>query len=220
MDLKDIERAARKQGREVKQTQKGETVKGWSLRLEAEPASPVTEQQIETLLEELADHAASVSYAPRAIAVRMFVEGTAPEEAIRVGLRVFSRSLKRAGIDASSIVDVEAQAWHDLARAIDEPNIPELVSVSEVARILEVSRQRVSELARSPEFPAPVARLAVGPIWKKSAILRFLKRWPRKPGRPRGTARLNHADGMGSPPGRRGRRPTRVRTPACRAARW
>jgi prophage regulatory protein len=47
----------------------------------------------------------------------------------------------------------------------------DVVGVPEIARILGVSRQRVYQLMEAYEdFPPPVARLAVGRIWARSAI--------------------------------------------------
>jgi predicted DNA-binding transcriptional regulator AlpA len=56
----------------------------------------------------------------------------------------------------------------------------ELVGVAEIARMLGVSRQRVDQMARSdPEFPAPVAELTAGRIWR----LQDIERWARSTGR-------------------------------------
>lgn len=64
-----------------------------------------------------------------------------------------------------------------------------LVGVNEVADMFGVSKQRVSELARTDSFPAPVSRLAAGPVWWRSDIQSFMEQWQRKPGR-RGQAKL------------------------------
>jgi predicted DNA-binding transcriptional regulator AlpA len=54
-----------------------------------------------------------------------------------------------------------------------------LMGVAEVAAFLSVSRQRVQQLARRPDFPAPVARLAATPVWESVDI----ERWAREDGR-------------------------------------
>ncbi len=47
----------------------------------------------------------------------------------------------------------------------------DVVGAPEVAQLLGVSRQRVYQLIESYEdFPAPLARLAVGRIWSRAAI--------------------------------------------------
>ena len=61
----------------------------------------------------------------------------------------------------------------------------ELVSVPEVAEMLGVSRQRVHQLIQSSgDFPKPEAELAVGRIWRRADIERWIAEHPRRPGRP------------------------------------
>lgn len=73
-------------------------------------------------------------------------------------------------------------------RRADAPTLPEMVSSQEVAEILGVTRQRVSQLRSSPAFPAALLELRTGPIWNAAAIKKFARDWPRKPGRPKMTA--------------------------------
>ncbi len=61
---------------------------------------------------------------------------------------------------------------------------PDVVGVSEAAALLGVSRQRLDQLTARDDFPEPMVRLAAGPIWLRWSIEAFLRRWPRKPGRP------------------------------------
>jgi hypothetical protein len=60
--------------------------------------------------------------------------------------------------------------------------------VTEIATLLGVSRQRVSELRNRPDFPSPIAELAAGPVWTRTSLNQFIESWPRRPGRPRKTA--------------------------------
>ena len=55
----------------------------------------------------------------------------------------------------------------------------ELVGVAEVADLLQVSRQRVSQLSVTAGFPKPSARLAAGPVWQRKAV----EQWARDTGR-------------------------------------
>lgn len=56
----------------------------------------------------------------------------------------------------------------------------DLVGIFEIAAMLGVSRQRVDKLSRSDgTFPAPVAELHAGRIWRKPAILEWLARTGR-----------------------------------------
>ena len=56
---------------------------------------------------------------------------------------------------------------------------PELMGVAEIAELLGVSRQRVHQLSKAPEFPAPIAELSAGAIWEREAV----ETWARKTGR-------------------------------------
>ncbi len=57
--------------------------------------------------------------------------------------------------------------------------VPPLVGAHEIAELLNVSRQRVSQLASQPGFPEPAATLRVGRIWRKSDVVD----WARRHGR-------------------------------------
>ncbi|MDQ6526863.1 DNA-binding protein [Nocardioides sp. LHD-245] len=54
-----------------------------------------------------------------------------------------------------------------------------LMGVAEVAELLGVTRQRVTQLAKSASFPPPYDTLAMGPVWLKVDI----ETWARKTGR-------------------------------------
>jgi prophage regulatory protein len=54
-----------------------------------------------------------------------------------------------------------------------------LVGITEIATMLGVSTQRVSQLSRGAAFPEPVAKLAAGWIWK----LEDVQAWARETGR-------------------------------------
>ncbi len=58
----------------------------------------------------------------------------------------------------------------------------QLLGVSEIAALLQVSRQRVDQLRARPDFPTPAARLKAGPIWTTDALTDFLTtRTTRRP---------------------------------------
>ncbi|ACZ29565.1 phage transcriptional regulator, AlpA [Xylanimonas cellulosilytica DSM 15894] len=50
---------------------------------------------------------------------------------------------------------------------MDEP----LMGNAEVAALLGVSRQRVHQLTSRPDFPAPIAVLAMGKVWRTADVL-------------------------------------------------
>jgi prophage regulatory protein len=56
---------------------------------------------------------------------------------------------------------------------------PRLVGAQEIGRMLSVNRQRVNQLAALPDFPKPLAVLAMGKVWAADDVAR----WARKRGR-------------------------------------
>lgn len=54
-----------------------------------------------------------------------------------------------------------------------------LMGLTEIAEMLGVSRQRVHQLAKANDFPAPVARLSAGTIWERVDV----EAWARATGR-------------------------------------
>ena len=54
-----------------------------------------------------------------------------------------------------------------------------LMGLTEIATLLGVSRQRAGQLASSEVFPAPTARLGMGPVWESADVVR----WAQETGR-------------------------------------
>ena len=56
-------------------------------------------------------------------------------------------------------------------------NIDNILGTSEVAEVLDVSKQRISSLRQMVEFPEPVKQLASTPLWDRDDIMKFLAVW-------------------------------------------
>ena len=96
-------------------------------------------------------------------------------------ITVFGDACTKAGLSHGGIAHVEILTEEYFDRDVEQE--PETyLGVTEVARELGVSRQRVSELRRAETFPAPIADLAAGPVWKGSSLRRFIEGWERRPG--------------------------------------
>jgi hypothetical protein len=69
--------------------------------------------------------------------------------------------------------------------------VPRLAGLAEVAVLLagksghaKVSRSYAGQVAARPDFPEPVQRLAMGPVWVEADVVKFIET-PRPPGRKR-----------------------------------
>jgi predicted DNA-binding transcriptional regulator AlpA len=61
----------------------------------------------------------------------------------------------------------------------------ELAGLAEVAAICKVSKDTALKYARRPDFPAPLDRLASGPVWRRADIEAWAaKTLPLRTGRP------------------------------------
>ena len=61
----------------------------------------------------------------------------------------------------------------------------ELAGLAEVAEICKVSKDTALKYARRPDFPAPLDRLASGPVWKRAQVEAWAKETlPLPTGRP------------------------------------
>ena len=67
---------------------------------------------------------------------------------------------------------------------------PELAGLAEVATILGVTKRTAWNYTQREDFPAPVERLASGPIWRSADIEAWKREHepPLPPGRPPGVS--------------------------------
>jgi len=126
---------------------------------------------------------ASVGFGDRRIMATFTVDARLVLQATETAQKAWNKALDDEL--AWSIVSLSA-------RRTDQPDnlpgIPEILGVAEVAKLLDVSKQRVAELNRSNRtFPPPLAELASGPVWTAWQITSFERSWIRKPGRPPGS---------------------------------
>ncbi len=172
---------------------KGQAMSEWTvavgLAAEVELGSPA-EDRIAILAEKLAALAPSVSVGQRSFTVRVAVEAIDAVEASATAVADVVYALEAAGLPSGSVQELEVTEWSLFEKRLEEPPYPDLVGITEIAELLDVSRQRASELARSSKFPVPHADLAAGPVWLKPNVMGFVKEWDRKPGRPKSASRL------------------------------
>jgi hypothetical protein len=147
----------------------------YSVHLTIEAAGPLT---LDDLFEIASvGGAASGAAGEHRFSTTLTVDADAPGDAI-------ARATEALPV-SGSVIAAEVMTTEEADRRLAEPAFPELAGVAEVAAMLGISRQRLHALRDRHEFPAPVAVLAAGPVWRKGDLSTFAEGWHRKPGRPR-----------------------------------
>ena len=164
-----------------------ESMVEWSvnveLGLDGSQASSKVADAAEELLDLLPDGAPAVGVGESSVGVQLCVRSRSAVAAVKTAVNRVERAAALAGLRHRRVEAVEAATVERLKVALAEPSLPALVGTAEVAALLGVSRQRVSELSRAGHFPTPLATLASGPVWMEAAIARFAESWDRSPGR-------------------------------------
>lgn len=161
-------------------------MKEWSVDIEAETDGQLGEGFADEVLDALAGHAPALSLGPNRLQVRFNVRARSGHEAFEKAIARYLKAVQPlVGGRSSPVVRVEVQTVEDLDRELAASNVPDLIGVAELAALLNVSRQRASELAHSREFPKPLVVLKAGPVWRRSTVARYTSEWVRQPGRPR-----------------------------------
>lgn len=130
-------------------------------------------------------HPGAVSVTGNRLGFHLWVGAPDVENAIRAATAAVLDAAAAADTEIQpELAQVSVKPWADFEKELDISNLPELAGVAEIALILGVSKQRVSELATSATFPDPLARLKSGPVWDSRAIGNLVREWKRTPGRP------------------------------------
>lgn len=95
-------------------------------------------------------------------------------------------SIEASGMGGQVVSMTVRRLDHEQNKKALQEFITDLMGNSEVAEMLKVSRQRVSEISRTHEqFPQPVAKLASGPVYAADDVKAFVRQWERRrTGRP------------------------------------
>lgn len=112
----------------------------------------------------------------RRLETTLTVKAATPADAAATGVDIVTGLVAGVAIAANAMTVDEADR-RDAERV-------EVVGVTEIAGMLGISKQRVSALSQRDDFPAPLARLASGPVWRAGDLSTFADGWRRLPGRP------------------------------------
>ncbi len=162
----------------------------WSVTIEAEDPSSsvdVNDEALERFVAALEPHAGVVTGSGRRYGATLDVpKALDAPAAIAAASKIFRDIARSVELPEWTVVAARALTHDEQDRELARPLMPELVGVNEAAKILGVTRQRISQLmkASNPVFPRPLQVLKATPVWTTSQIERFGELWVRKSGRP------------------------------------
>lgn len=156
----------------------------WRFELRIALRADLTDDRLDELMDVADDVGWTLSRDPLGVAIVAYQATATPVDRLRqlwdaAALWVAEQGLS-GFVAAGDVMDDEVYEAEAL-----RPDTPELLSATDVAELLGVSRQRVHQLhSEHADFPAPYARLSSGPIWTRPVVEAFDQAWTRKPGRP------------------------------------
>ena len=157
----------------------------YAVTLTSRTDQPVTE--LEALHDSLADFSPALSYSEdnREVGATLAIDADDMDAALDIAYAAWDHVWRAAGAGSFRHTEVNICEWELHERRLAESNLPDLVSATEAAEILGVTRQRVHQMiSETPTFPPPLLRLGSGPLWLRATIEAYSK-IPRRAGRPR-----------------------------------
>lgn len=146
---------------------------------------PEIYEHLDTFLDKLTELGGSVSGDGRGWSATVTVDADSVGAARRAAVPEVIAAATVAGLPTDPLVRVEVVREDIRDAELELPTLPDIVSGAEAAKILNVTRQRLHQLAEAhKEFPTPVYQLGVGNLYMRSAIEKFAREWNRQPGRP------------------------------------
>ncbi len=155
-DVRALVVEAKRQGCAVKRS--------YTVKVRSTPLPEVTDAMLDVFSDLLfkdrgvAGPAPSADLATQTLSVLTAVDATDHSAALAKALRAFKRALDRAGADGEVS---EAKVYIDRGDDRDE-----LLSGSDVARRLGITRQRVQQLSSQGRFPRPLVAFGTVTVWR------------------------------------------------------
>lgn len=142
----------------------------WCFSITTSGTEGVSEEMALSVLDKLPDGAAVSMRVPDQLGATFTVSTLTPTMAALEGFRLFDEALGR---DDYEVVDLQVSTYEALeSRWADEGD---LVGVTEIAKMIGLSRQRAGQLTKRPDWPEPYARLASGPVWRRLEVEEVLR---------------------------------------------
>ena len=153
----------------------------WYITVTFTTQTPMDSEAGFDILDALAEHHPSAAVSTGGGSISLTV--TAPD-AIQAAALVPEILAKAQSITgAVTVVSLEILSEDAFQASLEEPEIPELVGLTEIAEMAGVSRQRANAIVKQESFPTPVLTLAAGQFRTRAAVQNWVENWTRKPGR-------------------------------------
>jgi|HubBroStandDraft_1064217.scaffolds.fasta_scaffold215446_2 hypothetical protein len=164
----------------------------WLVRLETTPAGVIIDDAVCTAFDDFLGAVARESATRDAIGsidedgweLTVALEAVTAESAIEAALAIASVGALVTGLPDMPFVDISVVA-EELDGARRSVGGRDFVGSGEVLEILNISKQRLSQLRRDGKLPVPLAELQATAIWRRWAIEQFVAGWDRGSGRRR-----------------------------------
>jgi hypothetical protein len=155
----------------------------YNVRVEYDVSETPPDTIISALHDDLARYDASIGSSPAGgLTVRLFLEADSPVDAGTRGVEYVQGALLKHEIFPSLMSGFEVLTEAEFDRRQDEPLVPELAGLAEVALITGTTKGRASQLRPELE-PYLVQELASGPVYLADGVRRFAaKEYNRTPG--------------------------------------
>ena len=154
----------------------------WNVALEGRATGEPTviENPVEVrsaVIAALGEHAGSVGVGTRSWSAAIEVElddgiGDA-RHVTEIGWGRITAALSAAGVPQWPVVRVAATRA-EVAGEAPIPVLPEIVGISEVLKLTNVSRQQLWQMRATGRFPHPLVELKDSPIWSRSEVDAFV----------------------------------------------
>lgn len=129
-------------------------MEAWSVYVEL-AATDTLDSAIDALHDALAEHDAAIGTAPNGnLSAQLSIKAGTARKAIQAALTAVTSAAAALGI-TTTVMGIELMTEEELDRRLAAPAVPDLVGISEIAGMLDVVRQRATQLAKRDGFPRP-----------------------------------------------------------------
>lgn len=153
----------------------------WYITIAFTTQTPMTSEAGFDILDALAEHHASAALATDSGSISLTVSAPDAIQAAALIPKILTKAQPITGtVTISSLEILSEDAFQT---SLEEPEIPDLVGLTEIAEMAGVSRQRANAIVKQDSFPTPVLTLAAGQFRTRAAVQNWVNNWTRKPGR-------------------------------------